>query len=243
MAGISVVGIGPGDWRDMTFRADAALRECDVIVGYTVYADLVRERYPEKEYHTTPMRGEVERCRAALALATSGRRVAVICSGDAGIYGMAGLLLELRGESDEPEIEVVGGLTAAVSGAARLGAPLSHDFAVVSLSDLLTPWETIERRLACAAEGDYCLAIYNPASLKRRDHLKRACDVLLRYAAPDTVCGVVKNIGRAGEATAIMTLSALRDYEADMFTTVFVGNSQTRVVNGRMVTPRGYRDV
>lgn len=243
MKRLRVVGIGPGDALDMTAREDQALRACDAIVGYGVYVDLVKARYPDKAYYTTPMRREAERCRLALELARSGMDVAMVCSGDAGVYGMAGLLYELRGEDDEPEVEVVGGLTAAISGAARLGAPLTHDFCVVSLSDLLTPWETIERRLECAALGDFAVALYNPASHRRRDGLRRACDILLRHKDPQTVCGAVRNIGREGEATRIMTLSELRDYEADMFTTVFVGSAATRVIAGKMVTPRGYRDV
>ena len=238
-----MVGIGPGDYRDMTLRAADALAAADVIVGYTVYVDLIRAHFPGKEFLSTPMRQEEERCRMALRLAREGKDVALVCSGDAGVYGMAGLLLEVCEGEDAPEIGIIGGLTAATSGAALLGAPLGHDFAVVSLSDLLTPWETIERRLECAAMGDFAVALYNPASLKRRDHLRRACEVLLRHASPDTVCGVARNVGRAGESTAILTLSQLKDYQADMFTTVFVGNSRTRVIGGRMVTPRGYRNV
>ena len=243
MAKIRVVGIGPGDYREMTMRAVDALKACDVIVGYHVYVDLVKEHFPGKEFFTTPMRREVDRCRMALDMAREGRDVAMICSGDAGIYGMAGLIYELRGEDTSIEVEVVGGLTAATSGAARLGAPLTHDFAVISLSDLLTPWESIEKRLECAAMGDFGIALYNPSSMKRKDYLRRACEILLRHAKPETVCGVVRNIGREGETTEIMTLEALRDYEADMFTTVFIGNSRTKVIDGKMVTPRGYRDV
>ena len=138
---------------------------------------------------------------------------------------------------------MIGGLTAATSGGCRLGAPLTHDFAVISLSDLLTPWETIEKRLDCAAAGNFGIVLYNPRSIKRRDYLQRACDIVLKHQRPDTVCGVVRNIGREGEATEIMTLSELRDYDANMFTTVFIGNAFTRKIGGRMVTPRGYRDV
>ena len=243
MAKIRVVGIGPGDYEEMTIRAVNALNACDVIVGYHVYVDLVKAHFPDKEFHTTPMRREVDRCKIALELARQGRDVAMICSGDAGVYGMAGLIYELRDEDDGLEVEVVGGLTAAISGGARLGAPLTHDFCVISLSDLLTPWETIEKRLECAARGDFAVALYNPSSMKRRDYLQRACDILLRHAKPETVCGVVRNIGREGEAIKVMPLSELRDYQADMFTTAFVGNSQTKVIGGRMVTPRGYRDV
>ena len=237
-----MVGIGPGDPEDMTLRAVNALRDCDVIVGYTAYVDLVKPLFPGKQTVSTPMRGEVERCRRALVMAREGREVAVVCSGDAGVYGMAGLLYELRGD-DAPEIEVVGGLTAALSGAALLGAPLANDFAVISLSDLLTPWEVIEKRLESAAAGDFAVALYNPGSSKRRDSLRRACDVLLRHAAPDTVCGAARSIGREGERIELMSLAELREYNADMFTTVFVGNSRTRAIGGKMVTPRGYRDV
>ena len=243
MAKIRVVGIGPGDYEEMTIRAVNALNACDVIVGYHVYVDLVKAHFPDKEFHTTPMRREVDRCKIALELARQGRDVAMICSGDAGVYGMAGLIYELRDEDDGLEVEVVGGLTAAISGGARLGAPLTHDFCVISLSDLLTPWETIEKRLECAARGDFAVALYNPSSMKRRDYLQRACDILLRHAKPETVCGVVRNIGREGEAIKVMPLSELRDYQADMFTTAFVGNSHTKVIDGRMVTPRGYRAV
>lgn len=243
MAKLTVVGIGPGSAREMTLQAADALNACEVIVGYKTYVDLIRPLFPGKECVSTGMRGEVERCRTALRLAREGRAVAVVCSGDAGVYGMAGLILELRGESDEPEVAIVGGLTAATAGAARLGAPLAHDFAVISLSDLLTPWETIEKRLACAATGDFAIALYNPGSASRPDALRRACEVLLKHAAPETVCGIARNIGRAGEETRLTTLAALKETEVDMFTTVFVGNSQTRVIGGHMVTPRGYRDV
>lgn len=235
-----VVGIGPGDWRETTPRAAAVLEAADAIVGYALYIDMIRDRFPGKAFHATAMRGETERCRLALELARAGNRVAVVCGGDAGVYGMAGLILELRGGDESVRVEVVPGLTAATAGAALLGAPLGHDFAVVSLSDLLTPWETIEKRLDCAAAGDFCLALYNPGSRKRRDHLKRACDVLLRHAGADTVCGVARNVARAGEQARVMTLAQLREYEADMFDVVFIGNSTTRAIDGKMVTPRGY---
>ena len=236
-----VVGIGPGDSQEMTLRASNALRESDVIAGYGVYVDLVKPLYPEKEYLVTPMRQEAERCRLAIESARAGKTTAMISSGDAGVYGMAGLVLELAG--DDVEVEIVPGVTAALSGAALLGAPLGHDFAVISLSDLLTPWEKIEARLALAAQADLCLSIYNPASHRRADYLNRACGILLRYIEPERPCGVVRNIAREGQETAVMTLRELADYPADMFTTVFVGNSQTKVINGRLVTPRGYKNV
>ena len=237
-----VVGIGPGAAEEMTLRAMRTLEQAQVIVGYSVYTDLIKPLFPDKEYLQTPMRREAERCRMAIEAARGGKTVAMVCSGDAGVYGMAGLVYELAEGLTDLEIEIVPGVTAALSGAAALGAPLGHDFAVVSLSDLLTPWEKIEKRLELAAQADLCLAIYNPASRKRADYLRKACDILLRCAAPETVCGAARNIAREGEATQVMTLAELRDYPADMFTTVFVGNSQTRVINGKMVTPRGYRN-
>ncbi len=242
MSKLYVVGLGPGGAEYMTEEARAALARADVLVGYTVYLDLVRDMFPDKEIFTTPMRQEIERCRRALEIASGGKTVAMLSSGDAGVYGMAGLILEMSGEFPEVEIEVVAGVTAALSGAAVLGAPLMHDFCVISLSDLLTPWETIERRLRCAAEGDFAVCIYNPCSKKRRDHLRRACDILLAVKSPDTVSGWVRNIGREGQEMKILTLGELRDEELDMFTTVFVGSSKTRSIGGRMVTPRGYEN-
>ena len=237
-----VVGIGPGAPEDMTLRAKNALEDAQVIAGYGVYVDLVRPMFPEKEYLTTAMRRESERCRLAIDAACGGKTVAMISSGDAGVYGMAGLIYELA-QGRDLEIEVVPGVTAALSGGAVLGAPLTHDFAVISLSDLLTPWEKIEKRLEMAAAADFCIALYHPSSIRRADHLRRACEILLRHASPETVCGAVRNIGREGERMELMTLEEMKNYSADMFTTVFVGNSQTRVIDGRMVTPRGYRDV
>lgn len=237
-----VVGIGPGAADQMTVRALRALESCDVIAGYGVYVDLVKPLLPDKEYLVTPMRKEADRCRMAIDAALTGKTVAMISSGDAGVYGMAGLIYELA-EGKEIEIEVIPGVTAALSGGAVLGAPLTHDFAVISLSDLLTPWDKIEKRLECAAEADLCMAIYNPASHRSADYLRRACEIVLRHASPETVCGVVRNISREGEMMQVMTLKELAEYPADMFTTVFIGNRQTKIVGGRMVTPRGYRDV
>lgn len=243
MGKLIVVGIGPGDYENMTIGADRALEGCDTIIGYHVYVDLVKERYPGKEFLTTPMTRETERCRMALEEAEKGKTVAMVCSGDSGIYGMAALIYELRGESREPEVEVIPGLTAACSGAAMLGAPLTHDFAVISLSDRLTPWETIEKRLACGAQADLSMVLYNPASRGRPDHLRRACDILLQYLPEDHPCAVAQNIGRDGNNRRFFTLKQLRDAEVDMFCTVFIGNHSTRMIGGNMVTPRGYRDV
>ena len=238
---VTVIGLGPGGGADLTGRARAALEECDLLVGYTAYIDLVKEDFPDKETLSTGMRREVDRCRAAVEAALTGKSVAVVCSGDSGVYGMAGLVYEVAQEYDPIDIEVVPGITAACGGAAVLGAPLTHDFAVVSLSDLLTPWEKIEARLTAAARADFVLCLYNPASKSRPDYLRRACDILLSAGkSSDTVCGTVRNIGRAGEEAHILTLGQLRDTQVDMFTTVFVGNSQTKVLGGKMVTPRGY---
>ncbi|PNV59909.1 precorrin-3B C(17)-methyltransferase [Clostridium sp. chh4-2] len=240
MKQIYVVGIGPGSYEQMTIKAAEILKSCDLIVGYTVYVDLIKEYFPDKEMMTTPMKKEVERCRLAFEEADKGKDVAMICSGDAGVYGMAGLMYEIGTEYPDCRITVVPGVTAAVAGGAVLGAPLIHDFALISLSDLLTPWEKIEKRLECAAMADFVVCLYNPSSKKRHDYLQKACDIMMRYASEDTVCGIAANIGREGENGRTMSLKELRDTKVDMFTTVFIGNSQTKVVDGHMVTPRGY---
>ncbi|MDO4325759.1 MAG: precorrin-3B C(17)-methyltransferase [bacterium] len=238
---IYVVGIGPGKREQMTIQAEQVLKMCDVIVGYTVYVDLLREQFPEKEYYTTPMKQETKRCLEALRMADAGKKVAMVCSGDAGVYGMASPILELAKDFPEVEVEVIPGVTAALAGSALLGAPLAHDFAVISLSDLLTPMEQIEKRLLCAAQGDFAVCLYNPSSRKRAGYLKRACELMMTYKSPDTVCAVARQIGREGEETQILTLEELKEFQADMFTTVFIGNAETENIMGNMVTPRGYR--
>ena len=235
-----VVGLGPGGSRWMTWEARAALEQAEVLCGYTVYLDLIRGEFPDKEYFSTPMTQEIERCRAALERARSGRTTALVCSGDAGVYGMAGPVLELAPQFPEVEIQVVPGVTAALAGAAVLGAPLMHDFAVLSLSDLLTPWEVIRRHLELAAQGDFVLCLYNPSSRRRRDHLRMACDIVLAHRGPETVCGWVRNAGRAQEEHQVLTLGELQEAQVDMFTTVFIGSAATRRIGDRMVTPRGY---
>ena len=234
-----VIGFGAGGEEGITMEAKTAIQQSDIVVGYTVYVDLLKPIFPEKEYFTTPMKKERERCIWAIEQAKKQKDVAMICSGDSGVYGMASLVLELA-ENEEIEVKIIPGVTAACSGAAVLGAPLSHDFAVISLSDLLTPWERIERRLEAAAMGDFVICIYNPSSKKRAEYLKRACDIVLRYQSPDTVCGYVRNIGREGEEKNIVSLLELRETKVDMFTTVYIGNSQTKQKNGKMITPRGY---
>ena len=246
MSKIYVTGLGPGAKDQMTIHAKKVLEHCPVIIGYTVYIDLIRDQFPDKQYLSTPMRREADRCRMAFEEAEKGQDVAMVCSGDAGVYGMAGLICEIGKEYPEIGIEIVPGITAASGGAAVLGAPLMHDFAVISLSDLLTPWVKIENRLRAAAQADFAVCIYNPSSKKRADYLARACRILLEYLPEDTVCGAVKNIGREGETSVILSLGKLLEYEADMFTTVFIGNSQTKAIptaGGKlwMVTPRGYQ--
>ena len=241
MAELFVVGLGPGDAAYLTGEAAAALERAEVLCGYSVYVELIAPQYPGREIVTTPMKHEVERCRRALELASTGRTVALVCSGDAGVYGMAAPVLELAPEYPEADVQIIPGVTAALSGAAVLGAPLGHDFCVISLSDLLTPWDVIEKRLRSAAEGDFAICLYNPASKKREDYLRRACDIVLGRRSGDTLCGWVKNIGRAGQEHRLLTLLELREEKLDMFTTVFIGASTTREIAGRMVTPRGYR--
>ena len=238
---LTVVGLGPGAGRDLTGRAYDAIEAADLVVGYTAYIALIRDQFPEKEMTSTGMKKEVDRCRMAVEAAANGKNVAVVCSGDSGVYGMAGLIYEVAREYPPIDIEVVPGITAACGGAAVLGAPLTHDFAVISLSDLLPPWEKIEKRLEGAAAADFVICLYTPRSRSRADYLQRACDILLRQKSPDTVCGFVQNIGREGERAVTLTLKELRDStEVDMFTTVFIGNEETTLIDGKMVTPRGY---
>lgn len=238
---IYVIGIGPGEYEQMTVKAINALNDSEVIIGYTVYVELIEEHFPGKEFLTTPMTKEVDRCSMAFEEAAKGKKVSMICSGDAGVYGMSGLMLEIGEEYPQTQVEVIPGVTAALAGGAVLGAPLVHDFAVVSLSDLLTPWEKIEKRLLAAAEADLSICLYNPSSKKRHDYLQKACDLILKYAGEDTLCGIVEHIGREGEQKRLLSLKELRDTKVTMFTTVFIGNSQTREIDGKMVTPRGYR--
>ena len=238
-----VAGIGCGSREGLTLEAESAILRSDIIVGYTVYIEQIRRFYPEKECISTGMRQERERVELALKTAADGKTVTLVCSGDSQLYGMAGLALELSVNYPEADIEVIPGVTAALSGGAVLGAPMTHDFAVISLSDLLTPMEKIIKRLRCAADGDFVIAVYNPSSKKRADYLQRACDIILEYRSSATVCGIVSNIGRDVQFSRVLTLGELRDTEVDMFTTVFIGNSETKVISGKMVTPRGYRNV
>ncbi len=247
MGKVYVIGIGPGEPAYMCGRAKEAMEEADVIFGYTSYIRLLREYFPDKHYVDTPMRQEVKRCRLALEEAAAGRCAALVSSGDAGIYGMAGLLYEVLFERQQEgccldvTVEVVPGITAAQMAAALLGAPLMHDFCVISLSDLLTPWEQIEKRLSLAAQGDFVLCLYNTGSRGRPDYLKRAAAVLLAAREGSTPVGIVRNAGRPGQEVGLTQLSALPDVWTDMQSVVVIGNSATFIRDGKMITPRGYR--
>ena len=245
MGKIYVVGIGPGNRENMTEACLSYLNAADIIVGYTGYLEFVRPVFPDKEYYGTGMMQEKERCVKAIELAGGGKNICVVSSGDSGVYGMAGLIFELVGDTPtiDIDIEVIPGVTAALSGAALLGSPLTNDFAVISLSDLLTPWEIIERRLRSAAEGDFAICLYNPGSKKRIEQLRIACDILLEQVPESRLCGIARNIGRQDQSIKLLLLGELRQTQVDMTTTIFIGNSQTKQIGGRMVTPRGYRDV
>lgn len=236
-----VVGFGSGSRENMTVEAERVILESDIIVGYTAYTDILKKYFPDKKYYSTGMKQERE--RVIYALETAGTQtVAIVCSGDSSVYGMAGLAFELSVNYPDVDIEIVSGVTSALSGGAVLGSPLGHDFAVISLSDLLTPWDKIIKRVEYASYADFVMVLYNPSSKKRGDYLSKACDIMMKYKNPDTVCGIVRNIGRNGQESRILTLSELRNTSVDMFTTVFIGNSETKIINGRMVTPRGYKN-
>ena len=239
---IFVIGLGPGGRDETTPRALRALERCDVIIGYSVYAEMAGRIFPEKDVRAFSMRQEIERCRTAVELALSGNIVGVVSGGDPGVYGMAGAVLEVAEScGGGVDIEIVPGVTACCSAASVLGAPIAHDFAVISLSDILTPWDVIERRIELASEADFVICIYNPSSGKRADYLRRACDIALRTRSGETPAAWVRMAGREGESSRVLTLSKLRDKRLDMFCTAFIGNSLTKTWGGRMVTPRGYK--
>ncbi len=241
MSKIAVVGIGPGGIEDMTQRAINAIEEADLVIGYSAYVELVGRHFPGKAFISSGMTREVERCGLALEKAREGKKVALISSGDSGIYGMAGLMLQMANKYSCPiPVEVIPGITAASAAAAILGAPIMHDFAVISLSDRLTPLELIYTRVKCAAQGDFVICLYNPKSNSRTEYIARARDIILEHRAPSTPVGIVRNAGRENEGYTITDLTCMLDFEIDMFTVVIVGNSKTYVEDGRMITPRGY---
>ena len=246
--GIYVIGTGPGALDHLTVRAKERLAVAEHVVGYTRYVDLIMPLVKDKELFTTGMTHEVDRCKKAVELAIAGKKVAVVSSGDAGIYGMAGLILQLKLEYSEAAnipIEVVPGVPAFVSASGILGAPLMHDFASISLSDLLTPWEKIEGRVKAAAQADFVIIFYNPKSASRVSGLSKAMRVVEQFRAGNTPVGIVRNASREGEETIITTLGNFTQYydSVDMLTIVIIGNESTFMADGRMVTPRGYREV
>jgi precorrin-3B C17-methyltransferase len=240
MKKLFVIGIGPGGTQFLTGEARNALEQCEFVAGYPLYLELIAPLCAGKELFSTPMGNEAERCHAALRAAEAGRTAALVCSGDSGVYGLAGLALELAAGYAGVEVAVIPGITAALSGAALLGSPLTNDFAVISLSDLLTPWPEIERRLSGTAAAGLVICLYNPGSGGRSGYLRRACDIVLKHRDGASVSGLVRNIGRKGEEALVTTLSGLRGESADMFTTVFIGNEATVNINGKMITRRGY---
>ncbi len=236
-----MVGIGPGNLDQLTTRARQAITEAEVVIGYQTYLELIRELLNQQVVVSSGMRREVERCRQAVELAQSGKKVTLVSSGDPGVYGMAGILLETIGPESPVEVEVIPGVTAASAAAAVLGAPLMNDFAIISLSDLLTPWETVRRRVAAAAAGDFVLVLYNPKSHKRVSQIEEVREILLEHRSPSTPVGIVRNARRAGEEIQLATVEDFTGYPIDMFTVVVIGNSTTYITAGKMITPRGYQ--
>lgn len=239
-----MVGTGPGEPGQLSHRALRALEQAEVVVGYKTYIELITGLLKHKEVISTGMTREVERCNQAIDRALEGKKVALVSSGDPGVYGMAGLAIELLEQRDALEavdLEIIPGITSATASAACLGAPLMHDFVVLSLSDLLTPWEMIERRLEFAARGDFVVVLYNPASKKRTEQIRAARKIMLQYKDPATPVGIVRNAARGNEEKVITDLAHMLDHPIDMFSTVIIGNSQTRLAGKYMVTPRGYR--
>ncbi len=238
MAKLYVVGMGPGSVENMTLKAYNAVKNSDVIVGYTFYIDLLKELTEGKEIISTGMHGEIERCTMAVEKVKQGFNTVIISTGDAGLYGMAGPILEI---ADGIDVEIIPGVTSSFEAAAELGAPIMHDFCTISLSDLLTSWDTIEKRIRCACEGDFVIALYNPKSKARKDNLRKAMDIISEYKKPDTPVGIVKNAGRQGNEKRITTISDI-DYDfVDMRTVLIIGNSSTYIKGEKIITPRGYK--
>lgn len=235
-----LVGIGPGNHDGMTTEAMQEIEQAEVVVGYPLYLKLISNMTNGKELISTPMRQEIERIRMAYEQARKGRRTVLICSGDAGIYGLASPAYELLLEYPDVTLWMVGGVTAATSGAALLGAPLGNDFCTISLSDYLTPWEQIGKRLRAAAEADFIIVLYNVGSKTRPNALKNACAVLAEQVEEERCCGIAENIGREGQTARILTFAELSKLQVGMSTTVFIGNSQSKFVGQNLVTPRGY---
>ena len=246
MGKITVIGIGPGSLEDMTPRARKAIEAAGVVAGYNTYIRLIESMLADKKVIGTAMMQEIDRCRMAVDEAAKGADTVVVSSGDAGVYGMAGLVLELllkRGKADRPEFGgIIAGVSAVNAAASVLGAPLMHDFAVISLSDLLTPWELICKRAEMAAAGDFVVALYNPKSRKRVQNIEEIREIMLRHKRPDTPVGIVTAASRTGEKKILSTLEDFTKEEINMFSLVIIGNSKTYVKEGYMITPRGYEN-
>ncbi|MCW3807182.1 precorrin-3B C(17)-methyltransferase [Plebeiibacterium marinum] len=239
---IFVVGMGPGGQEHISPKAMEVMQTSDIIAGYKTYIDLIKPILPEKEYASSGMKKEVERCEEVMQLAKEGKTVSLISSGDAGIYGMAGIMIEVvNAHNSNIDVEVIPGISAATSAASLLGAPLMNDFVTLSLSDLLTPWELIVKRLHAAGSGDFVIALYNPRSKTRIKNLDVAIETLLQYQKPETPVGFVKHAMREKQEVHYTTLGELKNCDIDMFTTVIIGNSRTEMVGGKMVTIRGYK--
>lgn len=235
---IYVVGIGPGKKADMTFRAYEAMEKSDIIIGYKTYMDLIKEYYPGKEMKNSQMTKEVDRCIDVLKLAKEGKNVALISSGDAGVYGMAGIMLEIA--DGEVEVEIIPGVTATNAAAAIVGAPVMHDYVTISLSNLLTDWELIKKRLELAAQGDFVVSIYNPKSRGRVTQIEEAREIMLKYKPKTTPVAIVRNAGREDEEHVVTTLDEMLNHEINMLTIVIIGNANTFIKDGKIITPRGY---
>ncbi len=237
MAKLYVVGIGPGGLDNLTYKAAEVIKKCQVVVGYKFYIELVKDIIVGKKIISTGMKGEIERCKLALEEAKNGLDTCIISTGDPGLYGMAGLILEL---AQDVEVEIIPGVSAAFCAASEIGAPIMHDFCTISLSDLLTPWQLIEKRLDAAASADFVIAIYNPKSKGRKTQIERAIEIIRKYKNGDVPVGLIKNAGREGNERKIVTLDTV-DFEfIDMMTVVLIGNNKTYMKNGKMITPRGY---
>ena len=237
---IYVVGIGPGKKEDMTFKAYKAMKNSDIIVGYKTYTDLVKEYFPNIEIKSSSMMKEVDRCIEVLKLAKDGKNVALISSGDAGVYGMAGIMYEVINENDDIEVEIIAGVTATNAAAAIVGAPIMHDYVTISLSNLLTDWKLIKKRLELAAQGDFIVSLYNPKSKGRTTQIAEAQQIMLKYKSKNTPVAIVRNAGRENEEYEITTLENMLNFEINMLTIVLIGNSNTYIKKGKMITPRGY---
>lgn len=239
MGKIYVVGLGPGNKENMTFRAYDVLKNSDIIIGYKTYVDLIEGMFPDKKIIKSYMKKEVARCEETLKLALEGNVISLISSGDAGVYGMAGLMLEIA--NGQVEVEIVPGITSANASASLGGAPIVHDSVNISLSNLLTDWELIKKRIDLASQGDFVITLYNPKSSGRSELINEARDIMLKHKRKDTPVLIARNVGREGENYDITTLDKMLDYEINMFSTVIIGNSNTKVVNNKMITPRGYK--